>query len=166
MERIAGLVLTEPRQAERLVDGLATLTASLQRPRKELAESGAAHLKTPEPGYWVLPDIDGRSMPFSERDQADLPGIYRLVRDAAEAGYLRMASKSGARWRFRVHTSLAPQYGFSYRGAYHDVKLSTDDLLEFCEAANEPQRRRVAATLYQRLRGIDISLLSEQAGDD
>lgn len=159
MARIAGLVLTEPRRAERLVDGLATLTAGLQRPLKEFAESGAAHLRSPEPGYWVLPDIEGRSTPFSERDQDDLPGIYRLVRDAAEAGYLRMESKPNARWRFRVHTSLAPHYGFSYRGAQYEVKLGTEDLLEFCEAATEPELKRVAAALYQRLRGGDVSLL-------
>jgi hypothetical protein len=166
MARIAGLVLTEPRRAERLVDGLATLTAELQRPRRELSESGAAHLRSPEPGYWVLPDMEGRSTAFSERDQVDLPGIYRLVRDAAEAGYLRMESKPHSRWRFRVHTSLAPFYGFSYRGAQYQVKLGPEDLLEFCEAVNEPDRKRVAALLYQRLRGGDISLLGREVGDD
>lgn len=166
MARIAGLVLTEPRRAERLVDGLASLTAELQRPRKEFAEAGAAHLRSPEPGYWVLPDIEGRNTPFSERDQDDLPGIYRLVRDAAEAGYLRMESRSHVRWRFRVHTSLAPHYGFSYRGAQYEVKLGANDLLEFCEAAREPQRKRVVAALYQRLRGGDVSLLAGDADDD
>ncbi len=166
MARIAGLVLTEPRRAERLVDGLATLTANLQRPSKELAESGAAHLRSPEPGYWLLPDTGGRDTAFSEPDQDEPPGIYRLVRDAAEAGYLRMESKPHARWRFRVHTSLAPTYGFSYRGAQYEVKLEIDDLLEFCEATNEANRKGVAAALYQRLRGGDISLLAIQVEDD
>jgi hypothetical protein len=163
MARIAGLVLTEPRRAERLVDGLASLTSELQRPRKELAESGAAHLRSPEPGFWILPDIKGRPAPFADGD--DLPWIYRLVADAAEAGYLRIASKQHARWRFRVHTSLAAHYGFSYRGAQYEVRLDPENLESLCKAVTDNDRKRVVANLYQRLRGGDLSLLEVGADD-
>ena len=158
MARIAGLVITEPRRAERLVDGLASLTAQLQRPRKEFAGSGVAHLRTPEPGYWVLPAIEGRPAPFTEAERTQLPPIYRLVIDAAEAGYLLLASATHAPWRFRVHTSLAAHYGFSYRGAQYEVRLEPDNLQEFCEAVTDVQRAKVVARLYQQLRGADLSL--------
>lgn len=164
MARIAGLVITEPRRAERLVDGLAALTAELQRPRKELAESGAAHLVSPEPGRWVLPAVPGRHT-APDTDDEGLPWEYRLVVDAGEAGYLRVESADHAPWRFRVHTSLAAEYGFSYRGAQYDVRLEQKDLSDLCEAVTLDERRRVVAALYRRLRGADLSLLDAPAND-
>ncbi len=164
MARIAGLVITGPRQAERLVDGLGALTAELQRPRKELAESGAAHLRSPEPGNWVLPAPP--KWPLDDSEQDGVVRVYGLVADAADAGYLRIGSGDEGPWHFRVHTSLAAHYGFSYRGAQYQVRLEPQDLLDLCEAATDAERRRVVSSLYQRLRGTDVSLLSETTADD
>jgi energy-coupling factor transporter ATP-binding protein EcfA2 len=93
----------------KLVRGLAEITAELQ---SQAATNGALV----EVGVFQL-----RGGTRVERQDAS-----RIVRDAVEAGFLRLKdtdSHSDPLDGFRVHTSLAPSFGFSYRGAYYPVVI-------------------------------------------
>ena len=165
MERIGGLIHSEPKQAERLIDGLASVTADLQRPGRALRTD--RHLRTPELGWWCLPGLTNGSENPSHADPDKLPPAYRLVVDAVEAGYLRLGSMPHRPWRFRVHTSLAAQYGFSYRGAMYDVPLSPEQVVAMCETSGVTERKRLLRGVYRTLRDSDEMTLfgeSSEAG--
>ena len=52
---------------------------------------------------------------------------------------------------FRVHTSLAPAFGFSYRGAYYPVTVQALDVLAFADASDDQMIGRCATSLFERL---------------
>lgn len=79
--------------------------------------------KMSEAGRFVL--VGG-----SNNDRED---ARRVLRSAAEAGFLRIVDDGAPPdplRGFRVHTSLAPTYGFSYRGAYYPVSVKFADYSE------------------------------------
>jgi hypothetical protein len=100
-----------PVQVGRLIRGLAFITAFLQCRIPTERQSGFI-----ECGIFQL-----RGGTHDERREAT-----RLVRDAAEAGFLRLTGTDDHAEPlegFRVHSSLAPAFGFSYRGAYYSTPL-------------------------------------------
>jgi hypothetical protein len=52
---------------------------------------------------------------------------------------------------FRVHASLAPAYGFSYRGAYYEVGIDLDELKSLQNAGNLDSLRRAAQAIISRI---------------
>lgn len=142
--RVPEFVATAPVQTQRIIDGLGRLTAILQN-------GGTSHpeLLTSERGVFQLP---WGSAPVNDR-----ASLLELLRDAAQAGFIRLLSTQGSTWEFRLHTSLAAAYGFSYRGAYpnNKVPLSWRDLDEFREARDETARERIADQIAARLIGDD-----------
>jgi hypothetical protein len=122
---------------EKLVHALGVITAKLQ--------SGSAllsHLKSSERGIFSLRLGDGM-------DEA-----IRIILEAGEAGYLQLKSIGPDEIDFRMHTSLAPAFGFSYRGAYYKSPLKWEDLeaIRRAESAKEAADRAVA--IANRLAGI------------
>lgn len=58
---------------------------------------------------------------------------------------------------FRVHTSLAPAFSFSYRGAYFSVPLQTPDVLMLADATDDRAIGRLAHALFDRLDDVPNS---------
>ena len=121
-----------------LVRGLAYITSDLQSQGAvnggELSERGIFYL-------------EGGS------NQARLDAT-QLVRDAAEAGFLRIVideSSDEPLSGFRVHSSLAPAFNFSYRGAYYRAVLRPGDFERIIECRDEPTLRRVCAAIANRI---------------
>jgi hypothetical protein len=149
MTRIGDYVLTDTTATQRLVEGLATLAAELQRPPKATILADARSLKTPEQGAFLLPGRVLSADPLDSGSEDD--ALYRLVAAAGVAGYLRMDYAKDSSWKFRVHTSLAAHFGFSYRGAYYDTRLETGDIDRLRKADGVAERASAVATILTRL---------------
>src|SRR5262249_25138741 len=96
-----------------LIEALAELTAHLQS-----SPTSARTLRSPERGIFVLE---------RDTDSSDTRELFRLIQEAAEAGYLKLVDETASYVRCRVHCSLAAEFEFSYRGAYYDVPLEVKD---------------------------------------
>ena len=122
-----------PDEARNVVDGLATVTAKIQR---TVASS--------ERGVFVI-----RREDFGDETNLD------LLRDASQAGYLRVERDDSDAFRFRVHTSLAAAYEFSYRGAYYDVRLAAAEISALRSAQSIEAQQQAVTTIVNRLTSID-----------
>ena len=95
-------------------------------------------------------------------------GLPRLVEEAAEAGFLRVLDSDPGLLKFRVHTSLAASFGFSYRGAYYECPVSVQDLesLRTAEPGAEPGEAiaRLAARISGATEG-DLPLFKGREND-
>jgi hypothetical protein len=136
-------IISSHTEANQFVDGLARVIALIQGTGRN-----AEQLSTPERGIfrYVTRDASGSETP--SRNEL-------LIREATEAGFLRLLSnESTDELRFRVHASLAPHYGFSYRGAYYDAcVLSDSDVDAFRYSRTVRDRDRAVASITQRLGG-------------
>lgn len=137
-DSVPGAGVLYPIHVGRLVKGLAEITAIVQG-------------STDKPG-----DQD-----FSESGIFKLLGgsddqrckARALIRDAAEAGFLRIRQDGDQPEPlngFRVHCSLAPAFGFSYRGAYYDVALKISDFHRILDCPNDVALRELAKELTNR----------------
>lgn len=104
--------VASPRKTDFLVKGLAKLTSALQRSSPDLS-----HLRSSERGIFSLP-IDE-----SVRSDESAQDVIDEIREADEAGFLKIVAEQSDEIRFRVHASLAAAYLFSYRGAYYRYPL-------------------------------------------
>ncbi len=130
-----------PEETDMLLDGLGQLTAVLQRQSVR-----NKNLASPERGLFEVRVPKGSI--------ADIPILAR-VREATEAGYLKTVKRDARALVFRVHTSLASYYRFSYRGAFYRVPLSMDDLEQMAAC----KRKADLAALVQL-----VALRIEKAG--
>ena len=140
--------VNHPSSTAKLITGLAKLTQLLQSQSKD----GVRHLKTTERGIFDLAiaadtDITARAV--------------TLIIGAAEAGFLKTLTGSKLILAFRVHTSLAPAYGFSYRGAYYHVPIQASDILSFADALDDREIEKLVALLFDRIDGNRSDLFSE-----
>jgi len=135
-ERLA----SAPAEANQFVDGLARITALIQSTGRNYEQ-----LRTPERGiFWYR--VHGS--PVSAEHNA-------VIRDAAQAGFLRLLGDSEIEeLRFRVHASLAPQYDFSYRGAYYPAgELSDGDISALRSASTTQAMTRAVNAIVSRITG-------------
>ncbi len=130
--------ILRPVEIGMLVRGLAYITSYLQTQasseKGELAERGIFR-------------IDGGTA--QERGEAT-----RLIRDAAEAGFLRIVideSHAEILSGFRVHSSLAPAFNFSYRGAYYEAVLRYSEFQRIRACRDEASLRKAAAGIAERI---------------
>lgn len=142
--------VNHPSSTAKLVNGLGTLTQLLQTRSRD----GIRHLKTTERGIYEL-------ITSSRTDGTRRATV--LIVDAAEAGFLKIVESDELMIRFRVHTSLAPAFGFSYRGAYYPMKVQTSDVLAFADAADDQAIGRLANSLFERLDGTSADDLFTRA---
>jgi hypothetical protein len=141
---------SSPEEVERVVDGLARITAQLQ-----------AHIDPPEPGRFVL-EL-GRD---AQVEDDDLEEELKILREANHIGYLRVIEETGERLEFRVHTSLAPEYGFSYRGAYYKVPLLESDIKNLRISSDEAVASRVVKEIVRRFSPPASGTLFETSESD
>ena len=78
-----------------------------------------------------------------------------MIRDAADAGYLKLlGDRETDELQFRVHASLAPHYGFSYRGAYYGAgELPDADIVALRTAATQGEMKSAVERIVQRITG-------------
>ena len=89
----------------------------------------------------------------------DAEWLVRLIAETAEAGYIKILGQE-KQVEFRVHSSLAAAYGFSYRGAYYKVGIGHDDLLAIVRCQVDRKERAALITrLAQALDRADISTM-------
>lgn len=139
LARLPRIIEAAPSLAQSLVENLGELTAVIQR-----SDPSDRHLASTERGLFSVvlntDDKIGRS----------LAGI---IADAAEWGFLRLEERQPPRWKFRVHTSLAPHFGFSYRGAYYEYVLLQEELESLARAQDVTSRREVIHKIVERVDG-------------
>ncbi|MBS0202020.1 MAG: hypothetical protein JSS49_03910 [Planctomycetes bacterium] len=124
-----------PVQVGRLIRGLAEVTAMLQNRIPTEHRGGFI-----EYGIFQL-----RGGTQNERREAT-----RLVRDAAEAGFLRLTGAddhADPLEGFRVHSSLAPAFGFSYRGAYYSTPLDIATFHQILQSRDDSELAEIAKRL-------------------
>jgi hypothetical protein len=143
MSRVGNYVFAETSTVNQLVMGLGLVTANLQRPRQGLLREGyVGHLRSSEPGAFRM--MAGQRL-------EDSPQAMDLVQEAVEANYLIWCSTQSHRVRFRVHTSLAPFFGFSYRGAYSDTLVTLEELEQLWEATDDVAHKKAVRSIVTRL---------------
>lgn len=136
-------VISAPAEANRFVEGLGMVTARIQSRGRNYE-----HIRTPERGVFSY----RRDAAFSESVGTQ---NLALIRDAAEAGFLRIVDDSEPdEIRFRVHASLAPHFNFSYRGAYYSAgTLSDEDIYRLRTASTGPAMETAVGRICERLTG-------------
>jgi hypothetical protein len=118
-----------------LVKGLSLVTAGIQS-----SGPGSRHLRASESGKFVLSRSDDLQLETQEESEAGVR-LSDVIRDAAQAGYLRVLSSDEDQVIFRVHASLAAYFGFSYRGAKYNVSVRGEDLKGLMAAASDAELR-------------------------
>jgi hypothetical protein len=143
-----------PVETGRVVKGLATVTSLIQS-----TSTDDSHLRSTERGLFRLTS-SGHQSQFLE-------DIMRLVTDAAEAGFLRVQGDTNQTSQFRVHASLAPAFGFSYRGAYYAVSLAVGDFQKLKTAKSDGELSKTANAIANAISGVEQgSLFSNEGGSD
>lgn len=132
----SGAVL--PVESGRVVRGLARITARLQ-----CDSQGNQHLNAPERGRFVMHLTDAQKKRYAQ--------TLAVIEDAADAGFLKVLDKQKDVWTFQVHASLAPAYGFSYRGAYSETRISVHTIEELRSQETEHALKRRAEAIAGKL---------------
>lgn len=138
--------VTAPSEVFRLVDGLGKVTARIQK--EELSKRV---LSSSERGIFVVDT--------SEHLMRESP-LFDVLREASEAGYLRLLTDDDKKWKFRMHCSLAAAYGFSYRGAYYETPVGLIDLERLRTAENKEALEKAVNILSERLVGLPMESLT------
>ena len=112
-------LVVAPDSGRRVVEGLARLTAELQELRARDNPLDA------EPGLFELVG-----------DGAVASQAFEFIRDAAEAGYLKLIDEPPNE-KVRIHLSLAAHFEASYRGGYRSNRLTAEDVAAFAGAADD-----------------------------
>ncbi|MCD0458138.1 ORC-CDC6 family AAA ATPase [Roseiconus lacunae] len=127
--------------AEWLVDGLGYTTAHLQ-------SCSARRLRSPELGRFII---------RKKRDPTEEDGqLNEAIMDAVMSGFLRTVDDekvSGEAWILQLHTSLAPHYGFSYRGAMYNCEVKRAELISFLSAHSTGEVKARAIAVSERIAG-------------
>lgn len=134
-------IVSAPAEANRIVVGLARITHLIQSTGRNYEQ-----IRTPERGIFAYV-LDGST---ASAENAV------LIRDAAEAGFLRLIEEEAKpnEIRFRIHASLAPRFNFSYRGAYYSGgSLSTADVESLRRATTDATLRTAVDALATRVTG-------------
>ena len=133
-------VVSQSAQANQFVNLLARATTEIQTHGRNYEQ-----LRTPERGIFSYQTGSGLEPTANEV----------LIRDAADAGFLKLLPEDKPReLKFRVHASLAPHYGFSYRGAYYPAcTLSDRDIDGLKSVSSETDARRALSSVVARITG-------------
>jgi len=124
-----------PVETGRLIDALGSLTARLQT-------TEVKSLRASEKGNFV---VDTSRQP-PEQGEA-----LRILKEASEAGFFKTETPNERRVRFRMHCSLAPAYGFSYRGAYYDCPLGIREIVAIYHEPDSEARQQLVLSIGDRL---------------
>lgn len=136
---MTGEKLSNPERVRRLTIALGGLTAILQRGESNKTN----HLRSSERGVFHFGE------PISPIGNDNV--IYKILKDASEAGFLRLKQDGEKIVTFKVHASMAPAFGFSYRGAYYYVPLKKQDILDILDTTKPKELVDLSKTIASRL---------------
>jgi hypothetical protein len=147
-ERIGKEAEARTREITRLVNSLGKVTAEIQSAYSDPASLGAV-----ERGIF---DIDLSGLSMDERD--DLKEIIKLASDCHSIKIVdRSIGRSIDRISIRLHKLLAPKFVFSYRGAYYNVPIKGDILLNLCKERDEAVAEKITDRIIHKIVKDDIS---------
>ncbi len=132
-----GKEVSKPEDVRRLTYCLGAVTAILQQGSKD----SVVHLKSSERGLFQFPE------PIRDTDAM----VFRALKDASGAGFLRVKSEGQRIIGFRVHASMAPSFGFSYRGAYYPVIIRKEEVIEMLETSESDELNSLARRIAKRI---------------
>ena len=117
--------VSTPKEIERLFNALGIITRELQNNPDDLNS-----LQSPERGKFeiLLANISN-----NYKDLLD------FIDEADHAGFLKITEKDTVKIGFRVHSSLAPAYGFSYRKPQYNVFISPREMWLIANEENEQE---------------------------
>jgi len=131
--------LSNPERVRRLTIALGELTAILQKGSKNDAKS----LRSSERGIFKL---DRNISPDGEGAE-----LHKIIKDATDAGFLRLTQEGRDILSFKVHASMAPSFGFSYRGSYYEVRLKFTELTQILETASNEELKLLSKEIAKRI---------------
>lgn len=134
--------ISAPQEAGRIIDALAKITSMVQNDSND-----TRHLKSNERGIFELS--------FNRPQNEHYKEIFDLISASDEAGYIRILSINSMKWKFRVHTSLAAAYGFSYRGAYYPIRIELNDLHNIQKNHDENIRGKIIKNIVDKINKVD-----------
>lgn len=136
---LPSLGVNRPADVAKIVEGLGRLTRRLQ------SESigNAKHLATSERGLFVMDLTTG--------DRSRVEDAVDLIVDAAEAGFLKIERQDPFQVSFRVHTSLAVYFQFSYRGAYYQTPIGVESVLALRDAEGNVAIDQIVRRLQRQI---------------
>lgn len=137
----SGEELSNPERVRRLTIALGELTAILQKGDAKKIN----HLQSSERGVFNIGEAISPSGSKSD--------LYRILKDASDAGFLRLKQDGKKILTFKVHASMAPAFGFSYRGAYYDVRIKKQDIIDILDSTNNEELVSIAKSIASRLAG-------------
>lgn len=136
--------VSSPLETDAVIDSLGTLTAKLQT--TIFRNRG---LRLSECGLFVLD-----AGPSAENSAQ----MLRLLKEAAEAGYFKVIEATEDTFKFRMHCSLAPAYGFSYRGAYYQASLLLSELTSLTREKDRLERIKLIDRISDRIYEVNDTL--------
>lgn len=125
-----------PDETELIIRGVGWLTAFLQS-----SSPDGAHLRSTERGLFRLTRTQNTTA------ESDEQRILENIVDAAELSFFKIVEQGSTETVFRIHNSLAPRFGSSYRGAYYETKLEWKNLHEMLGATSEGQSKDIARAI-------------------
>lgn len=141
---------SNPAKTRPLVNGLALLTREIQSDNR--SENA---LRSSERGKFTF------RIPKTPGDD-DLE-VLGAIKDGHEAGFITIPTDDADqrdKLTFRVHTSLAARYGFSYRGAQYKTALRITELRELCSASGDEEVQRWVERVSARIARRDPGQLA------
>ncbi|NQU20104.1 MAG: hypothetical protein HQ567_02395 [Candidatus Nealsonbacteria bacterium] len=131
--------VSNPERVRRLTIALGELTGVLQRGEPKTV----THLRSSERGLFHFGE------PLTDGGSDD--ELYSILKDASEAGFLRLKRDGKQILGFKVHASMAPAFGFSYRGAYYPVAIQKSDLFAILQTPEDDELVTIARRIASRL---------------
>lgn len=142
-------------RSAKMIEALGRLTHLLQADHNDIR-----CLRTPERGVFVfhLNEVSARNhqsvdearrLIFSTLQKCELDGL--LLRPSRDADVSNFLETDTSILRYRLHARFAAAYGFSYRGAYAEVKVPIQSVLDLCENPNSVVADRWAADMAKVL---------------
>jgi hypothetical protein len=134
--------VSEPAPTRRLVKMVGSLTRIVQTQGKQ-----HSNIRVSERGLFRIS--------ANSEVQRRFPAVFRVLRDGASAGYIVLIEHSADWWYFRLHTSLAPHFETSYRGAYYISKVEVDDIAKGVALDSDDELDKLISAIGRRLAAID-----------
>jgi len=123
-----------------LVYGFSKITSAIQS-----SSADNAHLKSIERGQFVL---------TKKTISSKVEDIMLAINEAAEAGFIKVLKNNNEKVTFRIHTSLAPYYEFSYRGAFYEVAILESEMSKLVESESISDVDKVIDMIVKRINKI------------
>jgi hypothetical protein len=138
----------------RLIDALGIITSKIQS-----AYNDPLTLKNTERGRF---EID-----FSQMRQTNGKELQKILGLARDSLYIKTIGdfysyRENKKIIFRLHRLFAPKFKFSYRGAYYDVSIKGDTLLDICNSEDGSITSKLIDDIFNEITDPESSKRSKQ----